>query len=261
MCKKMNHIIDINFDFSSEVTAKSDPDRYSPTLRKYHQILWSKHLPNGEAFKLIDSYPKGYLTHNSCLGEFKLSSDAITHSYKNTKRMSHIIKRVPADMVDSLYAQGCTIGSYIIFPKNKIKNQQSINQERGCNHKIADRFDLTLECIRLFYANTESPLTTVFQRHSDFFYLFDNFNGYVDFFLLHDLVTNDYSKIKYHLQHQSFEENPMPQNLSDYLEYRQNTLNFIKARGQRMLNSISESILTNDTPDKSSKPTTKSVSA
>jgi hypothetical protein len=257
----MNYEIDIGFDFRSEITPKSDPDKCSSTLRKYHQILWSKHLPNGEEFRLVDSHPKGYLDYKSCLCEFQLSSDAISHSYKNTKRMSHIIKRAPADMVERVYGQGCTIGSYIIFPKNKIKNQQSINQARGCNYKIADRFDLTLECIRLFYADTENPLTNVFQRHSDFFSLFGDFQGYVDFFLLQDLVTSDYSKIKYHLHHQSFEEKPMPQNLSAYMEYSQNTLIFIKARGRRMLISLDESILINGTPYKSPKPTTKSVLA
>jgi hypothetical protein len=257
----MNCEIDVSFDFRSEITAKSDPDRSSPTLRKYHQILWSKNLPIGELFNLVDSYPKGYLSHKSSLGEFDLSSDAITHSYKNTKRMSHIIHRLPADIVESLYAKGCTIGSYIIFPKNRMKNQQSINQARGCNNKIADRFDLTLECIRLFYLNIESPLTNIFQRHSDFFGLFVSFKGYVDFFLLQDLVTNNYSKIKYHLHHQSFDEKPMPQNSGDYLEYRQNTLNFIKARGRRMLVSVDESSLINDTSKKSPKPATKNVPA
>ena len=29
-----------------------DPDSYSPTLRKYHKILWSKNLSNGTFFKL-----------------------------------------------------------------------------------------------------------------------------------------------------------------------------------------------------------------
>ena len=48
-------------------------------------------------------------------------------------------------------------------------------------------FDLTLECIRLFYENKESPLSFVFQRYIEFFNLFCDFKGYVDFFLLQDL--------------------------------------------------------------------------
>ncbi len=230
----MNSKIDMNYNFSSEIKSGSDPDRYSPTLRSYHKSLWSKELPNKHEFELNDVYPNGYLYYESAIGHFDLRSDAITHSYKNTKRMAHIIDNVPSGKVDSLFYKGCTIGSYIIFPKNKIKGQQSINQARGCNHKIADRFDLTLECIRLFYSDINSPLYSVFERHSDFFRLFVNFKGYVDFFLLQDLVLEDYSKIRYWLNHESFETKPMPQSVDEYLEYRRSTLDFIQARGCRM---------------------------
>jgi hypothetical protein len=81
-------------------------------------------------------------------------------------------------------------------------------------------------------------LSSVFQRYANFFALFDNFKGYVDFFLLQDLVMPDYSSIKYHLPHNHFEGSPLPQNVDEYLKYRQNTLNFIKARSQRILNLI-----------------------
>jgi hypothetical protein len=230
----MSSKIDMNYDLSSEIKSNSDPDRYSTTLRRYHKILWNKALPNGEMLDLEDVYPRGYLYHKSAMGEFQLTSDAITHSYKNTKRMAHIIENVPTEKVESFFNRGCTIGSYIIFPKNKVKGQHSINQARGCNHKIADRFDLTLECIRLFYADVNAPLSSVFERHSDFFSLFLDFKGYVDFFLLQDLVSDDYSKIRYWLSHDGFEEAPMPKNVDDYLEYRRNTIDFIKARGKRM---------------------------
>lgn len=234
----MSRKIDISYDFSSEIKPGSDPDRYSSTLREYHKILWRKVLPNGETFDLEDIYPRGYLYYKSAMGEYQLTSDAITHSYKNTKRIAHILEKIPSEKVDSLFNKGCTIGSYIVFPKNKIKGRQSINQARGCNHKIADRFDLTLECIRLFYDDVNSPLSSVFERHSDFFSLFDNFKGYVDFFLLQDLVSDDYSHIKYFLKHDCFKGSPMPMNVDDYLEYRRNTLDFIEARGKRMEQAV-----------------------
>ena len=52
--------IDVNFDFTSDtprywddsVVPKPDPDSRSPMMRKYHQLLWSKPLPNGEVMKL-----------------------------------------------------------------------------------------------------------------------------------------------------------------------------------------------------------------
>jgi len=87
----MSSNIDINFDFYSDTPPKRDPDSLSPTLRKYHKILWSKTLPNGELFNLVDTNPEAYLYHKSNLGEFRLGSDAITHSYRSTKKMAHII--------------------------------------------------------------------------------------------------------------------------------------------------------------------------
>jgi hypothetical protein len=235
----MSSNIDINFDFHSDTPPNRDPDSHSPTLRKYHKILWSKTLPNGELFKLVDTKPKAYLYHESNLGEFYLSSDAITHSYRDTKRMAHVINQVPSEKVDSLFSHGSTIGAYIVFPSNRINSQMTINQARGVCAKIKDRFDLTLECIRLFYENIESPLSSVFHRYMEFFNLFCDFKGYVDFFLLQDLVSTNYSSVKYHLQHTDFEESPLPQDINDYLEYRENTIKFIIARGQRMLASAS----------------------
>ena len=72
----------------------------------------------------------------------------------------------------------------------------------------------------------------------EFFNLFCDFKGYVDFFLLQDLVTANYSAVKYHIKHRDFEESPLPQNIDEYLEYRENTLNFIRARGQRIRASV-----------------------
>jgi len=75
-------IIDTNFNFYSDANS-GDPDRTSPTLRRYHKRLWSKPLPNGNIFELSDNKNGVYLYHKSELGEFFLGSDAITHSYKN----------------------------------------------------------------------------------------------------------------------------------------------------------------------------------
>jgi len=230
----MRNKIDINFTFFSDTPPNRDPDSHSPTLRKYHKILWSKTLPNGELFNLEDTNPKAYLYHESNLGEFYLGSDAITHSYSRIKRMAHIIKQVSPEKVKSLYSQDSTIGGYLIFPSKKINNQMTINQARGVNSRILDRFDLTLECIRRFYENKVNPLSSVFNRYVDFFNLFCDFKGYVDFFLLQDLVTANYSSVRFHLQFNDFEESPLPQNVVEYLEYRENTINFINLRRQRM---------------------------
>lgn len=62
-------MIDITFDFHSDSRGR-DPDSYSPTLKKYHKILWSKPLPNGNLFTLKDDKTGAYLYHKSDLGEF-----------------------------------------------------------------------------------------------------------------------------------------------------------------------------------------------
>ena len=72
-------MIDTNYDVYSDTPKGRDPDSHSPTLRKYHQLLWSKELPSGNIFKLTDKVPRK-LHHNSDLGEFLISSDSIGHN-------------------------------------------------------------------------------------------------------------------------------------------------------------------------------------
>ncbi len=230
----MSNLIDTNFDFYSDTPARKDPDSYSPTLRRYHKILWSKPLPNGLRFDLTDTTPKVYLHHQSELGEFFLSSDSIAHTYSRLKRMQHIINQIPSKEIDSFFSLSSTIGGYIIFPKNKVDNQMTINGARGCNPKILDRFDLTLECIRRHYLNEGSPLSDVLQRYSTFFSLFQNFQGYVNFFFLQDLVTEDYLSIKFYLPFDSFNNPPLATNVHEYLSYKNNMTDFVLARNQRL---------------------------
>ena len=86
----------------------------------------------------------------------------------------------------------------------------TINGARGVNHKIQDRFDLTLECIRRLYLNQQSPLTDVLERNANFFKLFSDFKGYVDYFLLQDLVEGDYEAIKFWSSFDNFETAALP---------------------------------------------------
>lgn len=59
---------------------------------------------------------------------------------------------------------------------------------RGFHPRITDRIDLTLECIRRHYQAEDSPRGEVLARYGDFFALFEDFRGYVDFWLLHVFV-------------------------------------------------------------------------
>lgn len=236
-------IIDINFNFYSD-SKGGDPDNTSPMLRKYHKILWSKPLPNGAFFELRDDKNGVYLYHKSELGEFFLGSDAITHSYKNHKRKRWLIEQIPNE-VNELFDAGSTIGAYIIFPNNKIDGKHTINQARGVNRLIDDRFDLTLECIRLFYLGQESPLFPTLSRYKKFFDLFDDFAGYIRFFLLDDLVDKNYN-IKFYLPFDGFRTRPTFEDVSQYLLYKNKVMNFISARNKRIENYIKQKHLMDD---------------
>ena len=227
--------IDASYDFRNDVRPNNDPDIHSEKLKLYHKILWSKPLPSGEDFLLDYSITGKYLSSKSSVGEFELSSDSITHSYIGVKRMNSITKLVNDVDRNKILKTFYTIGGFIIFPSNKIDNKQTINGSRGFNSRIVDRFDLTLECIRRFYLGIESPLYETFSRYKDFFQLFDDFQGYAEFFLLQDIVTDDFSEVKFFLPFDdSFPSQPLPKDLNDYLIYIKNTNNFVVNRGNRM---------------------------
>ena len=63
---------------------------------------------------------------------------------------------------------------------------------RGWTRAIADRMDLTPSIRRHYLGDPVTPLGETLGRYREFFDLFDDFRGYVDFFLLQDLVTDDY---------------------------------------------------------------------
>lgn len=234
-------IIDINFNFVSDTPEGKDPDTHSPTLRRYHRYLWSKPLPGGALFGLDNREERGklHLCHKSEMGSFVLSSDAIGHTYSRTKeKVANVVRQIPEDEIQKFYFICGTIGAYIMFPAKQIERQQTINQARGMHPKMKDRIDLTLECIRRFYSDETSPISDVIQRYETFFNLFENFKGYVNFFLLQDLVKSDYSSINYMLPFDNFSRYPLPEDVEEYRLYRDRVAEFIKKRGQRMLDSV-----------------------
>ena len=88
----------------------------------------------------------------------------------------------------------------------------TINVARGCHPRIKDRFDLTVECIRRHYLDEPSPLSDALARYADFFGLFGDFAGYVDFFHLQDLVNEDASAVKFFTPFEDFTASPLPAN-------------------------------------------------
>lgn len=230
----MQHAIDTTFNVYSDTPVGKDPDSYSPTLRNYHSMLWSKPLPTGEIFALSSDFRGAYLHHASELGEFFLSSDAITHTYRNTKSLAHIFDKISKAETDEFFRLGSTIGSYTVFPSNRVNGQMTINGTRGMNSRVRDRFDLTLECIRRHYEGADSPLHDVLSRYTEFFDLFGNFRGYVDFFLFQDLVQADYAAVNFWLPFDGFNRPALPMDVHEYRSYRQRVEAFVRARNQRM---------------------------
>jgi hypothetical protein len=227
-------MLDVHFDVRSDAKG-GDPDSKSPTLKKYHQILWSKPISSNIDFTIKSGGTGGYLYCQLGGEVINLGSDSISNSYINNSKLQNILRDVEEVQLQSFIDAGSTIGGYIVFPSKRIDKKLNINGARGFNPKIADRFDLTLECIRLYYENQDSPLRQVLQRYQSFFKIFETFQKYVDFFLLNDLVDSSYKKIKFFTSNsQPFEESPLPKDVDTYLEYRTNSMLFTESRNIRI---------------------------
>jgi hypothetical protein len=233
----MRSQIDTTFDFRSDTPPGKDPDAFSPTLRRYHKLLWSKPLPSGVVFELVDTTAQVYLHHHSDMGEFFLSSDTVVPSFRREHRIAHIINQIPADELDAFNTIGYTIGGMMVFPGNRIGRKMTINGARGFHPRIKDRFDLTVECIRRHYSSENSPLGETLERYADFFGLFEDFRGYVEFFLLQDIVVEDFSGVKFFMPFDDFNTSPLPASREAYVDYKQHAIEFIKARNRRILES------------------------
>ena len=233
----MSRHIDITFDFRSDTPPGKDPDAFSPTLRKYHKFLLSKPLPSGVVFKLDETTPHGYIHHRSEVGEFFLSSDAVIPTFSRERRIAHIIDQISIEDRQAFHSIGYTIGGMMVFPANRIGRKMTINGARGFHPRIKDRFDLTVECIRLHYRNEASPLSETLARYADFFELFGDFRGYVEFFLLQDLVSKDCSAVRFFMPFEDFNTSPLPGSVNAYMTYQQLAIDFIEARNHRILQS------------------------
>lgn len=233
-------MIDVSFDFRTETPAGKDADDVSPTLRGFHQILWSKPLRSGAAIDLTapPSRRSGYLI-NDHPGAPKLwfGSDAITQSYTRWSRpkvlaeaMASLDTEQRARYLDPPY----TMASAMIWPVRSA-DRPTINQARGTRAPIADRIDLTLECIRRYFENdSDSPLSDVLIAYRDFFAMFGGFAEFATFFHFQDLVTADFEQVRFFLPFDDFARHGAPRSVDEYVTYREATLAFIAARERRM---------------------------
>ena len=224
--------IDIAFDFRTDAGGK-DPDQCSPTLRHYHKLLWSKPLPNGALFDLSETTPGRYLYHCSDLGEFHLTSDSVIQTFTRWSKTKALSEDFSPQDNEAFFSLAYTIGGMLVFPGNQVGHKPTINVAKGFHPLICDRLDLTLECISRHYVGLDSPLASTLSRYSDFFALFHDFRGYVRFFLLDDLVTEDFG-VKFFMSFDDFRPPSFPTDISTYVSFRQRSIVFIHARNHRI---------------------------
>lgn len=242
-------VFDITFNYKLDTPPGKDPDSHSPLLKADHQLLWTKGLCDGELFKVqVPADPKERRSNYLMLEQtpdkrFTFGSDAITSSYSTWLKPRALVDAIAGlseeqrtRYLDPPY----TIGSAMIWPVRKI-HRPTINQARGTRALIADRMDLTLECIRRHYAEEPgSPLADVTTNYADFFKLFCTFDQFVDFFHFQDLVTPDYKQIRFYLPFDDFDRPGTPTTTEEYVTYREAGLDFIAKRGQRMAKWVIE---------------------
>lgn len=74
---------------------------------------------------------------------------------------------------------------------------------------------------------------SVLIQYKDFFDLFGDFKGYVDYFLMQDIINDDYS-IKFWHPFTSFDNPPLPQTVEEYMAYKAKVTEFVVNRNNRI---------------------------
>ncbi|WP_298891716.1 hypothetical protein [uncultured Serinicoccus sp.] len=237
--------IDPDLDFASYYDGGGDPDQTCERLYQWHQALCLRPVESVGPFEIDITYDYAYgLRLRTPDGTtFRLGSDGIIPTWSTPGYLSRFPPELAAEVAldaDDFFRLASTIGGYVLFPRNSAgQTGQTINQARGVNRQIADRFDLTLECIRRHYQNPEldSPLAGRLNYYRDFFALFRDFDTYVRFFLLDDLVTSDRkgvwslltASVLNDFPAAGFATSPM-----EYAAFRRNSIQFVRARNRRI---------------------------
>lgn len=236
--------IDPDLDFASYYKDGGDPDRDCKLLYEWHLALWGRSFPGIASFELEITYDRGYgmrlLAPDDV--EFWLGSDGIIPTWSTAGWARRFAPDLAAEImrdVDDFYRIASTIGGYIVFPRNRTgQTGWTINQARGMYSAIADRFDLTLECIRRHYSEPDAanPLGKRLAYYADFFALFRDFDTYVRFFLLDDLVNDD-GNVCSLVNGEPLTDLSLPAvtgSVEEYGEYRRRSIAFVSARNEQI---------------------------
>lgn len=230
--------IDVAFCFYDDLDYRTDADRDSLILRDWHRRLWTKSLPDGTGIQVsVDD--EGYLSFGGPTGTIRVSSDTIATSHSGYSRSA--TSRLWAELSEPEQRQYertfYTIGGFIVFPVRP----QSLNQARGTRSSIADRFDLTLECIRQHYlGEDDNPLADVLRVDAEYFGMFGSghagFATFVDFFHLQDMVVGTSIRWLDRIERRrwDFDAAPLPTTAASYLTYLNSVAEFVVARNGRI---------------------------
>lgn len=236
--------IDPHLDFADDYRAGSDPDRYSARLYKWHQALWSRPVDGVDPVECEVVWDGGYTMRmtTSTGRAFRLASDGLLQTWSSPgwhwRFQADLIEEILADR-DDFYRTASTIGGYLLWPLNDPgQTGRSINQTRGTTIAIADRFDLTLECVRRHYLAPDSinPLGECLSRYAPFFEVFGDFETYVRFWLLDDLLTPD-GGVRSFITGEAIDEiRPIgvAQSVEEYVRFREGSIAFVTARNERI---------------------------
>jgi hypothetical protein len=256
-------IFDPTTDFHSD-SGGEDPDRASEFLRAHHRHAWSGRqlpgLPEGSMLRL-EPFDVGLLDHGLNRTFFGtneglyLTSDRFT-TWWQWKAMARF--QCDSELRERIIVTNVVVdqlGGIVMFPGRMIGGP-SINQARGKDQRdrIGDRLDLTLECIRLYYAGTvdshHNPLGSTLERYAEFFELFGDFAGYTHFWLLQDLITADGEGIRLLLEEDddgqfdfAGRQSPFPQSVDDYHRYVTRSQEFVNRRNCRMSKELGGTLL------------------
>lgn len=239
-------LIDPDLDFASYYAGGGDPDQACERLYLWHQALCTRPVAGVGSFEIEVTYDYAYglSLRTTDRATFRLGSDGIIPTWSTAGWTSRFAPELVAEIeqdTDDFFRLASTIGGYVLFPRNgEGQTGQTINQARGVHRQIADRFDLTLECIRRHYLDPEldSPLAHRLNYYGDFFALFGDFDTYVRFFLLDDLVTPDRGGVWSLLDDEVVTDFPLPAYATTprhYATFRVNSIRFVRARNKRIL--------------------------
>ncbi|MEP6649978.1 MAG: hypothetical protein ABJA74_08700 [Lapillicoccus sp.] len=90
----------------------------------------------------------------------------------------------------------------------------------------------------------ENPLARGLACYADFFDTFGDFGGYVDHFLLNDLVAGKYVSVRFFKAFDDFTGDPLPVvSLAEYREYMRRSMDFITARNDRIAHYASSELM------------------